>query len=204
MASFTDSFTDKLAPLTNKLSPTITNMIRMDHTHVMATFHQYEIDTNPQTKQALVNTACLALEIHAQLEEEIFYPAMRDAATDKQVLDKSVPEHSEMRRLIAKLRSMAPTDPAYDQTFMELMRDVLHHVADEETVLLPDAERTMGADKLSELGAEMTKRRLQLAAPRAGEIAMNTMRGFPTSTMLVAAGAVLAGTYMARRAFVRH
>jgi hypothetical protein len=98
---------------------------------------------------------------------------------------------------------MKPADPAYDQTFMQLMRDVMHHVADEETTLLPDAERLL-PDRLGELGAQMTKRRLQLAAPRAGEIAVNTMRGLPTSSMLVAAGAVLAGTYFARRAFARN
>ena len=186
--------------LTNTLSPTITNMIRMDHTAVLETFHQYEIDSRPQTKKALVNTACLALEIHAQLEEEIFYPAMRVVASDKSVVEKSVPEHNEMRRLIALLRSMEPTNPAFDQTFMELMRNVLHHVADEETSLLPEAERLL-PHRLGELGAEMTKRRLELTAPRAGELAVNTVRGFPTSSMLVAAGAVLAGTYLAKRAF---
>lgn len=186
--------------LTDTLSPSITNMIRMDHTSVLTTFHQYEIDTNPKTKQALVNTACLALEIHAQLEEEIFYPAMRELGVDNAVLDKSVPEHQEMRRIIDSLRTMTPTDPAYDQTFMQLMRDVMHHVADEETTLLPDAERLM-PDRLGELGARMTRRRLQLTAPHAGEIAANAVRSFPTSSMLVAAGAVLAGTYFARRAF---
>lgn len=186
--------------LTNTLSPTITNMIRMDHTAVLETFHQYEIDTSPSTKKALVNTACIALEIHAQLEEEIFYPAMRVVSTDKSVLDKSVPEHNEMRRLIALLRSMDANNPAFDRVFMDLMRDVLHHVADEETTLLPEAERLLGP-RLSELGAEMTKRRLQLTAPRAGELASNTMRSFPASSMLVAAGAVLAGTYLAKRAF---
>ncbi|HJV75509.1 MAG TPA: hemerythrin domain-containing protein [Noviherbaspirillum sp.] len=184
----------------NTISPSITNMIRMDHTAVLETFHQYEIASNPKTKKALVNTACLALEIHAQLEEEIFYPAMRNLATDTDVLDKSIPEHAEMRRLIAQLRAMKPTDPAYDDTFMQLMRDVMHHVADEETTLLPDAERLL-ADRLGELGAEMTSRRMQLTAPRAGEFALNAMRGFPTSSMLVAAGAVLAGTYFAKRAF---
>lgn len=189
--------------IASKLSPSITNMIRMDHTHVLATFHQYEMDTSPQTKKALVNTACLALEVHSQLEEEIFYPAMREISADAQILDKSIPEHSEMRRLIAQLRAMEPNDPKYDSTFMELMRDVLHHVADEETTLLPDAERLL-ADRLGELGAQMTKRRLELSAPRAGEIAVNTVRGFPTSSMLMAAGAVLAGTYFAKRAFARH
>ena len=184
----------------NTLSPTITNMIRMDHTAVLETFHQYEIDTSPATKKALVNTACIALEIHAQLEEEIFYPAMRVVSSDKSVLEKSVPEHNEMRRLIALLRSMEATNPAFDQTFMELMRNVLHHVADEETTLLPEAERLLG-HRLGELGADMTKRRLQLTAPRAGELAANTVRGFPASSMLVAAGAVIAGTYLAKRAF---
>ncbi|HYD95934.1 MAG TPA: hemerythrin domain-containing protein [Noviherbaspirillum sp.] len=186
--------------LTNTLTPTITNMIRMDHTAVLETFHQYEIDSNPQTKKALVNTVCLALEIHAQLEEEIFYPAMRVVSSEKSVVEKSVPEHNEMRRLIALLRSMDATNPVYDQTFMELMRNVLHHVADEETTLLPEAEQML-AGRLGELGAEMTKRRMQLMAPRAGELAANTMRNFPTSSMLVAAGAVIAGTYLAKRAF---
>lgn len=186
--------------ITNTLSPTITNMIRMDHTAVLEIFHQYEIDTSPQTKKALVNTACLALEIHAQLEEEIFYPAMRVIATDSTVVDKSVPEHNEMRRLITALRSMDGSNPNFDQTFMELMRNVLHHVADEETTLLPQAERML-PHRLGELGAEMTKRRLQLTAPHAGELAANTVRGFPASSMLMAAGAVLAGTYLAKRAF---
>ena len=189
--------------ITNTLSPSVTNMIRMDHTHVLSTFHKYKIDSSAQTKQALVNNACLSLEIHAQLEEEIFYPAMSDVGADSAVLAKSVPEHDEMRRLIGELRDMEPTDPTYDQTFMELMRDVLHHVADEETTLLPDAERLLG-DRLGELGAQMTKRRLELAAPRAGEIAVNTVRGMPASSMLVAAGALIAGTYIVRRAFGRH
>lgn len=189
--------------LTNTLSPTITNMIRTDHTHVLSTFHQYEIDTSPQTKKALVDTACVALEIHAQLEEEIFYPAMHAFATDAPIVQKSIPEHNEMRRLIAELRRMEPTDPAYDKTFLELMRDVMHHVADEETSLLPDAERLL-ADRLGELGAQMTKRRLQLTAPRAGEIVLNTVRGFPATSIVVAAGALLAGTYLAKRTFSRH
>ena len=80
------------------------------------------------------------------------------------------------------------------------MRDVIHHVADEETVLLPEAERMLGHERINELGAEMTRRRLQLMAPRAGEMAMNTMKALPTSTVLMAAGVVIAGTYIARRA----
>jgi hemerythrin superfamily protein len=173
-------------------------MIRMDHTHVLATFHQYDSNASDQTRQALVNQVCLALEIHAQLEEEIFYPAVRSVAANNEVLNKSVPEHDQMRQLIGRLRDMAPDDLTYDSTFMELMRDVMHHVADEETVLLPEAERLL-ADRLNELGAQMTKRRLQLAAPHTGEIAINTVRTMPASSMLMAAGALLAGGYLFKR-----
>jgi hemerythrin superfamily protein len=184
----------------NRLSPSATTMIRMDHTHVLASFHQYAPDSRPQTKRALANAICLALEIHAQLEEEIFYPALRGVVSDVNVLDKSVPEHNEIKRLVERLRGMEPTDTQFETTLMQLMRDVMHHVADEETVLLPEAERMLGHDRLGELGAQMTKRRLQLMAPRAGEMAMNTVRALPTSTVLMAAGVVIAGTYFARRA----
>ncbi|HSC62813.1 MAG TPA: hemerythrin domain-containing protein [Caldimonas sp.] len=169
--------------------PTVTNMIRADHTHVLATFHQYEIDTSPGTKRALVSTICAGLEIHAQLEEEIFYPAMREVAGDAGVVGKGVPEHDEMRRLIARLREMEPDDAGYDATVMELMRDVIHHVADEETILLPDAERVL-ADRLEELGGAMTKRRLELVAPRTLEIAWNQARALPASNVLMGAGAL--------------
>jgi hemerythrin superfamily protein len=189
--------------ITEKLVPTITNMIRMDHTHVLATFHQYEMDSSPKTKKALVESACLALDIHAQLEEEIFYPAMRSVTTGNDVLEKSVPEHNEMRQLIATLRSMQPTDTSYDQTFMALMKLVMHHVADEETTLLPEAELKL-KDRLGELGAQMTKRRLQLAAPHTGDILWNTMRGMPAKSLLIAAGALVAGSYMLKRTGNRH
>ena len=169
--------------------PTVTNMIRADHTHVLATFHQYEVDTAPGTKRALVNTICLALEIHAQLEEEIFYLAMRELSGDSGVIAKSVPEHDEMRRLVARLRGMEPDDAGYDRAVMELMRDVLHHVADEETILLPDAERALKG-RLEELGSAMTRRRFELVAPKSLEIAWNTVRALPASNVLMGAGAL--------------
>jgi hemerythrin superfamily protein len=185
-----------------QVSPSPTTMIRMDHTHVLATFHRYHIDTPAKTKRSLVNLICSLLEVHAQLEEEIFYPAMRDLASDGALVDKSFPEHAEMKRLIAQLREMEPHDPRYDETVMELMRDVIHHVADEETMLLPDAERRLG-DRLGELGAQMTKRRLELTAPRVGEMARNAVTAMPVSSMVLTAGAVVAGAYLVTRAFGR-
>lgn len=184
--------------LMNELSPSVTSMIRMDHGHVLATFHQYHVGTPEGKKQALVNTVCLALEIHTQLEEEIFYPAMRELAHDLTMIDKSFAAHGEMHRLVATLRGMHAGDPNYDETFMELMREVLHHIADEETTLLPAAERLL-PDRLGEMGARMTRRRLRLLAPRSADLAWNGLRSLPQSAVVAAAGAMAAGAYLLGR-----
>jgi hypothetical protein len=185
--------------LLSRVVPGATKMIRMDHSHTMLTFHRYQPDLPPARKRAIVETVCLALEIHATLEEEIFYPALHEVAPSDPALQKAQPEHDEMKRLIGVLRSMEPTDADYDTRFYELMRDVVHHVADEETQMLPAAELLL-KERLGELGARMTKRRLELAAPHAGEIAVNSARAMPAATMLLAGG-LLAGGWLLGRAF---
>lgn len=183
--------------LVSRLFPTATNMIRLDHTHVLSTFHQYKASSPSRVKKGLVNTICTALEIHAQLEEEIFYPEMRKL--DDERITKAIDEHSEMRRLIGLLRTMEPEARDYDETLSALMRDVMHHVADEETILLPAAEKHL-ADKLGDLGAQMTKRRLQLAGPRTGEIALDMGRAASGNTAAIAmVGLAAAGLLLARR-----
>ncbi|MBI5333000.1 MAG: hemerythrin domain-containing protein [Burkholderiales bacterium] len=188
---------------TRTLSPSITSLIRLDHSHVLATFHQYHAGTSPGRKAALAGTVCLALEIHAQLEEELFYPELRalspPGGKPLSIVEKSTPEHDEMRRLIAELRRLDAGDPAFDRTFSELMRDVMHHVADEETTLLPAAEELLPPERLAELGAQMTRRRAQLLLPRAGELARHTLRSLPHSAIVMGAGAVAAGAYLLGR-----
>jgi hypothetical protein len=188
------------------MTPSITTMIRMDHTHVLALFHRYKADTPAGKKRALVRNACLALEIHAQLEEEIFYPALQGVMAGDDVLEKSKPEHDEMRSRITELRARSASrdgfddGTALDDLFLQLMRTVMHHVADEETRLLPAAERLL-PEQLGQLGLEMTKRRMQLLKPHAGEIATTTMRSFPVGTATAAAlvaGAVIGTTLLWR------
>lgn len=182
----------------SKASPTITNMIRMDHSHVLALSRRYHPDTSPGKKLALVTNACLALEIHAQLEEEIFYPALRKAGGADPTLDKSVPEHNEMRRFISQLSRMQPDDDGYDTKFMGMIRLVLHHVADEETTLLPQAERVLSG-QLRELGQQMTKRRIHLLKPHIREVATTAVRSFPVASAMTALTAVLFSSLLVKR-----
>lgn len=185
----------------NKLSPSITDMIRFDHSHVLVTFHQYTTTSRTSVKKALAETICDALEIHATLEEEVFYPVVRQLSGAEPVIDKSVPEHNEMRRVMAELRATPASDMRHDQLLHQLMRDVMHHVADEETVLLPEAERMLGKDRLNELGAAMTKRRLELVKPKVGKLARNTAVGFSGSTAAIVVG--LAGALIGARMFAK-
>jgi hemerythrin-like domain-containing protein len=191
-----------LSRLGSRFSPSVTDMIRMDHSQIMAAFHRFKPGARAQTRLAVVDTACLAIEIHSQLEDEILYPALYDLVSDRAAVEESVAEHDDMQRLVTALRGMRPEDAAYDSTFTELMRQVMHHVAEEETVLLPEAERLLG-ERIGDLGAKMAKRRVQLTAPHAGEIARNTARAVPTMTVLLAAGALIAGTYVVKRTFTR-
>lgn len=186
-----------MSPLLAQLSPSVTNLIRLDHTHVLSAFHQYEVGSPDRLKRGLADNVCLAIEIHTQLEEEIFYPALRVVA-DTEVLRKSTPEHDEMRGLIARLRAMTVSDPVYDDTFYELMRHVMHHVADEETLLLPAAERLI-PDQLGELGVRFNKRRIELTAPRTPELATSVARSLGAGTLLAAGGAMLAGAHLLTR-----
>lgn len=190
----------------DRITPSITTMIRMDHSQVLAVFHRYKADTSPNKKRALVTNACLAIQIHAQLEEEIFYPALRTVITGDDVLEKSEPEHQQMRQLISELRELTRGEGAvsesYDDKFLNLMRLVIHHVADEETRLLPAAERLL-KDQLGTLGMEMTRRRLELMRPHAAEFTASTIRSFPAGAAagaaLVTAGAVAIGAMLFAR-----
>ncbi len=179
--------------LTRKMSPTATHLIRMDHAAVTAQFHKLGPDTSDSVRAAVLRSICTALEIHGQLEEEIFYPALRESGVESSALDKSQPEHEDMRRLIERVRSLQGQHRAGDDALNELMNAVLHHAADEETQLLPAAERFLGPDRLAELGARMTARRLELTKPQAAEMAADRARAAPAKTALVTVGALVAG-----------
>jgi hypothetical protein len=136
----------------------------------------------------LVETICLALEIHAEIEEGILYPAARDA--QEPTVENSLSEHAEMRRVITTLRSLDPMDAQFEPTFLGLMALVMHHVADEETRILPAVDR-LPRETLRDLSARMSKRRAQLMMQHFGAIASNKVRAAPAfSAILAGAGLV--------------
>ena len=172
---------------TNALVPNVTTMIRLDNTHRPVTFHQCEATSRPNIKCGLVNASCVALKVHAQLEDEIFCPSMREVR-DRKAISKSLPEHDEMRRLVALLRGMEPEATRYDDAYTGLMRNVMHHLATEETMILPEAERLI-QDRLGALGNKMIIRRMELIGLRTKNTALNMARAMPGPSMVMIAGA---------------
>jgi hypothetical protein len=175
----------------SRISPETTTMIRLDHSHVLTAFHRYHLASPWWRKRAIAGSVCSALEIHAQLEEEIFYPALARVAPDNETLRESRSEHDGLREKILDLRSMGPDNAAFDDVFMQLMRETIHHVADEETVLLPIAERSLKPE-LRSLGSAMTRRRVELLSEQPGRIAIDTAGTFPVATAVVT-GMILFG-----------
>ena len=183
-------------------SPPITTLIRLDHTHVLAAFRRYRVGSTDSRKRALVAHISLGLSVHAQLEEEIFYPALFAEDDPTGQLNKSVSEHDQMRALMQRLREMTPREAQYDETFFKLIRTVLHHVADEETTLLPLAETRL-KDQLRELGWRMTRRRFELLRPNVAEAATTTVQTFPVLTGALVAGLVTAAWLVMRSSGAR-
>lgn len=141
--------------------PDALQMLRDDHKKVKDIFKQYEEADDAKTKQDLAKTAIMELEIHAELEEEIFYPALRKESDAEEVMmDEADEEHHVAKLLMAELRGMR-SGTKMDAKFKVLAENVKHHIDEEESEMLPKAAE-LGMERMTELGQEMEQRKVQL------------------------------------------
>lgn len=142
-------------------------LLEDDHAEVKAYFEEYEDLEEDEEKQALADKICLALKVHARIEEEIFYPAAREKTEDKDLLDEATVEHAAAKTLIAEIEAMEPGQPLYDAKVKVLGEQILHHVKEEEGELFPEVRKT-DLD-LETLGTQMAKRKSELMGQMTGE-----------------------------------
>jgi hemerythrin superfamily protein len=130
-------------------------MLEADHRKVRELFQRYEAAGNPDAKQQVAEQTFVELEVHAQLEEMVFYPAFEEAADEegKQLVEEARQEHEEVKTLIEELRDL-DDDETFDDQFRELMDNVEHHVQEEEAEMFPLAEKLL-AERTAELAEEM-------------------------------------------------
>ena len=125
-------------------------------------FEQYEKTESDKDKQELASKICRALTVHAQIEEEIFYPAAYDALDDDDLLDEAEVEHGSAKELIAQIESSSPSEPLFDAKVKVLGEYIDHHVKEEENELFPEC-RASDMD-LKALGEKLRARKEDLLA----------------------------------------
>jgi len=141
-------------------------LLMADHREVEGWFGDYEDLTTDAEKSALAGKICAALKVHTRIEEEIFYPAARQATKDDDLLDEAVVEHAGAKDLIAQIEGMKAGDDLYDAKVKVLGEQIKHHVKEEEEELFPEARQAKM--DLVGLGERMAARKSELKAQLGG------------------------------------
>ena len=132
------------------------DLLTQDHRKVEKMFDEFKKSKDNK----LVKEACNELKIHTQIEEEIFYPALRKALDETDLLDEAKVEHDSAKELISQLEGMRPNEKLYAAKFTVLGEYIKHHVKEEEKELFPKAKKT-DLD-FDDLGEQLRTRKQEL------------------------------------------
>ncbi len=139
-------------------------LLKDDHREVKGWFADFDKTDDDAKKQELADKICKALTVHAQIEEEIFYPAAYDALDEEgdDMLDEAEVEHASAKELIAQIEASKVGEPLFDAKVTVLGEYINHHVEEEESELFPEC-RASDMD-LKALGLQLAERKAELMA----------------------------------------
>ncbi len=135
-------------------------ILRADHKLVSELFAEVEKTRKQEKKLALVEQICQELTIHAQVEEEIFYPAVKEALDDDELVPEAQVEHASLKALISELEEAEDDDEMYNARVKVLSEYVKHHVKEEQNEMFPKVKAS--SLDLEELGAQIMQRKEEL------------------------------------------
>jgi hemerythrin-like domain-containing protein len=151
------------------IKETAFTLLKADHDKVKKLFDRFEKAGESTSKDEIVTEALQELKIHAEVEEQVFYPALRQEMDDEEgLLDEADEEHHVAKFLIAELEQMQGDEDNWEAKFMVLAENVRHHIKEEEREIFPKAKKT-DVD-FAALGRQMkeTKERLSLEGTPVG------------------------------------
>ena len=144
--------------------PVAIELLEADHRKVEALFEQYEGEKegDEDTKREIAKKICGELTAHAQLEEELFYPWLRENLDeeDMEMLEEAYVEHAGAKDLIAQIEAATEIDGAFDAKVKVLSEYIKHHVKEEEEEIFPEVAGEQ--EELDELGQEMHGRKAEI------------------------------------------
>jgi hemerythrin superfamily protein len=145
---------------TARREPLAIQLLKQDHREVEAMGKAFERASGESEKAEIAQRICQALTVHAQIEEEIFYPRARDQNVDDDMLDEAYVEHQSAKDLIAQIQGMGPGERYFEAKVKVLIEYVQHHVQEEENELFPAVQKK-GLD-LDAIGEELQARKAEL------------------------------------------
>lgn len=159
-------------PTTKRSEADACTLLDSDHRKVKKLFNQYaELagSRSTQERRELAMEICMELTVHAQLEEEIFYPALRAAFKESDLLDEAEVEHATAKDLIAQIQEAGEVDEKFDALVTVLGEYVDHHVKEERGEIFPKAR----ASKVDLMGMreQLLTRKEELMAEHSGAMA---------------------------------
>ena len=137
-------------------------LLRADRRKVQGLFDQFEKARGDDKKAELAQEICAELKVHAQIEEEIFYPAARKALKEQDLIDEAAVEHASAKDLIAQIEQARAGDELFDAKVTVLGEYIKHHVKEEQNELFPQVKKTKL--DLKALGRELSERKDALTA----------------------------------------
>jgi len=144
----------------------VTKLLKQDHEKVKELFEEFESlgERAFKGKLRVYRAIRQELDIHTQIEEELFYPAVKRAAIsdDSTIVVEAYAEHDEVKILLGELEELDPQDEQFDAKMIALQEKVEHHVKEEERKLFALARKHLSRDDLLELGAELEGRKHEL------------------------------------------
>ena len=139
-------------------------LILSDHEKMRGLFDDFEAAANKRSKARIAREILLELDVHAGIEEEIYYPAVEAALdeADKETIAEAEEEHHVVHMLIGELREMSPDDEHFDAKVTVLMENVRHHMEEEEQEMLPKSREGIDDAERESLGEQMWERKQTL------------------------------------------
>jgi hemerythrin superfamily protein len=157
----------------------VMQLLKRDHKIVKNLFKEFKglSDRATQKKSDLVTHITQALAVHAQVEEELVYPAFAEQRSLKGQVQEAIEEHQVAKTLLAELAELPPEDERYNAKVQVLSEYVRHHVKEEEKELFPRAQHRFSAQRLNTLGEQVEERRSALMGE--GETLANRKKSGP-------------------------
>jgi hemerythrin superfamily protein len=141
-----------------------TQLLKKDHAAVKKLFAEFARTTTraPRRREDLLDRIAKELEIHTKIEEEIFYPEVKDIRRGEELVGEAKEEHQQVDELVGQAQGLEPGSDELTAKVREIRDAVLHHATEEEHEMFPLAEVEL-ADRLAELGERLGERKRELS-----------------------------------------